>query len=154
MSHQYVYDKPILVSRLIDDMSSMAQEKTQRYSQRAYGVGLLVIGYDDHGPQLFETCPSGNYFEYHAISIGGRSQSAKTYLEKHFESFKDCDEKALVTHAVNALANCLGNDGELTTKNCAVSVVGKNRNYHEYTEEQLAPIIAARGAEAPMEVES
>ncbi len=33
-------------------------------------------------PHIYETCPSGNYFEYKAMGIGGRSQSAKTYFWK------------------------------------------------------------------------
>lgn len=36
-------------------------------SKRPYGVGLLVAGCDEKGPHLFETCPSGNYFEYYAM---------------------------------------------------------------------------------------
>lgn len=42
------------------------------------------------GPHLFENDPSGMYFEYKAQSIGNRSQSARTYLEKNFESFPEC----------------------------------------------------------------
>ena len=37
-------------------------------SKRPYGVGLLVAGSDEKGPHLFETCPSGNYFEYYAMA--------------------------------------------------------------------------------------
>jgi 20S proteasome subunit alpha 6 len=40
---------------------------------------------------LYQTCPSGNYYEYKGIAIGARSQSARTYLEKHFESFPNCE---------------------------------------------------------------
>lgn len=66
-------------------------------------MGMLVAAYDQTGPHLFQTCPSGNYFEYLAMAIGARSQSAKTYLEKHFEDFEvrahgygigDCDRVA------------------------------------------------------------
>lgn len=67
-----------------------AQVNTQEYGRRPYGVGFLVIGQDQTGPHLFEFSPSGNSYEYFAMSIGARSQSAKTYLEKHFESFADC----------------------------------------------------------------
>jgi 20S proteasome subunit alpha 6 len=63
---------------------------TQEYGRRPYGVGFLVIGQDQSGPHLFEFSPSGNSYEYFAMSIGARSQSAKTYLEKHYESFEDC----------------------------------------------------------------
>jgi len=37
-------------------------------------VGLLVAGYDQTGPHLYNTCPSGNYYEYKAMSIGARAQ--------------------------------------------------------------------------------
>ncbi len=67
-----------------------AQVNTQEYGRRPYGVGFLVIGGDKTGPHLYEFSPSGNSYEYYAMSIGARSQSAKTYLEKHYESFMDC----------------------------------------------------------------
>jgi len=66
-----------------------AQVNTQEYGRRPYGVGFLVIGFDESGPHLFEFSPSGNSYEYYAMSIGARSQSAKTYLEKHYEEFAD-----------------------------------------------------------------
>jgi 20S proteasome alpha/beta subunit len=67
-----------------------AQVNTQEYGRRPYGVGFLVTGLDHTGPHLYEFSPSGTSYEYFAVSIGARSQSAKTYLEKHFESFADC----------------------------------------------------------------
>ena len=64
-----------------------SQHKTQKASKRPYGVGLLVAGIDKDGPHLYETCPSGNYYEYYAYSIGARSQSARTYVEDHLKEF-------------------------------------------------------------------
>jgi len=151
LNHKYIYDAPVTISRTMQSLSDMSQERTQRYSQRAYGVGLIVIGYDGHGAQLFETCPSGNFFEYYAVAIGGRSQSAKTYLEKHFESFPELGPDALVEHGLKALNACLAQDAELTTKNVAVAVVGKDTPFREYTEAELAPLVAAVAGPAPME---
>jgi 20S proteasome subunit alpha 6 len=79
-----------------------AQVNTQEYGRRPYGVGFLVIGQDQSGPHLYEFSPSGNSFEYYAMSIGARSQSAKTYLEKHYESFADC---AIFFHIFHPLDN-------------------------------------------------
>lgn len=42
------------------------------------------------GPHIFQTCPSANYFDCKAMSIGARSQSARTYLERHMTAFSDC----------------------------------------------------------------
>lgn len=43
------------------------------------------------GPHIFQTCPSANYFDCKAMSIGARSQSARTYLERHMDTFFDCE---------------------------------------------------------------
>ena len=43
------------------------------------------------GPHLFEFSPSGVTYEYYAMAIGARSQSAKTYLERHYEDFPECE---------------------------------------------------------------
>lgn len=42
------------------------------------------------GPHIFQTCPSANYFDCKAMSIGARSQSARTYLERCMDKFADC----------------------------------------------------------------
>merc|ERR1712003_208552 len=114
LNHRYIYDHPMLLGRLVSQVADMSQQKTQNSSKRPYGVGLLVAGVDEKGPHLFETCPSGNFFEYHAMAIGGKSTSAKTYLEKHFESFKDADAEALIQHAVEAMNKTTGSDQSLT----------------------------------------
>lgn len=44
-----------------------SQVKTQKASKRPYGVGLLIAGVDEDGPHIFETCPSGNFYEYEVI---------------------------------------------------------------------------------------
>jgi 20S proteasome subunit alpha 6 len=102
-----VFNRPIPVNRLVSAIADStyasfshvvcwltrhveAQVNTQEYGRRPYGVGFLVIGQDTTGPHLYEFSPSGNSYEYYAMSIGARSQSAKTYLEKHYESFMDC----------------------------------------------------------------
>ena len=50
------------------------QVSTQRSWKRPFGVGLLVGGYDVSGPHLYNTCPSGNFYEYKAMAIGARAQ--------------------------------------------------------------------------------
>ena len=54
---------------VIISINKESQTKTQRISKRPYGVGLLIAGVDQDGPHLFETCPSGNYYEYYVRSI-------------------------------------------------------------------------------------
>lgn len=137
LHHKYVFDTPIPVGRLVAMIGDKSQVNTQRYSRRPYGVGLLVAGYDDTGTHLYETCPSGNYLEYNAMAIGARSQSSKTYLEKHFENFPETPLKELVNHGLIALRASMSQDQELTADNVSVAIVGKDTPWHEYEREDL-----------------
>jgi 20S proteasome subunit alpha 6 len=50
------------------------------------------------------------------MSIGSRSQSARTYLEKHLDKFADCTKDDLIRHGIQALQDTLPNEVELTNK--------------------------------------
>jgi 20S proteasome subunit alpha 6 len=78
---------------------------------------------------LYEFSPSGNSFDYIAMSIGARSQSAKTYLERHYESFKAAKLDELIVHGLRALRDTLQQDKELTVSNCSISYVGKDDKF-------------------------
>ena len=101
------------------------------------GVGLLIAGYDSSGAHIYQTCPSANYYDCKAMSIGSRSQSARTYLEKHLDEFKDIALNELVRHGLLALRECLPNDLELNDKNLSIAVVGKNRKFEIFDDETI-----------------
>lgn len=114
----------------------------------------IAIVLQETGPHLFEFSPTGNFYEYHAHSIGARSQSAKTYLEDHATEFEDCklmisthatlatladqfcslrrdlcltgtlDE--LIQHGLNALRDTLQQDKNLTQQNTSIGIIGTN----------------------------
>lgn len=115
LNYKYSNDTVYPVSRLIMNVGNKMQSCTQRYDRRPYGVGLLVAGYDDQGPHIYEVLPSANYFNCHSMSIGSRSQSARTYLEKHLKSFVDCSRDELIKHGLEALKGTLPNEDLLTT---------------------------------------
>ena len=50
------------------------------------------------------------------MAIGARSQSARTYLEKHLNEFPTCNLDELVKHALRALRDTLPNEIELSIK--------------------------------------
>jgi len=64
----------------------------------------------------FQICPSANNYDCRAMAIGARSQSAKTYLERHLDEFLDSDLDALVAHGLRALRDTLPNEIELNSK--------------------------------------
>ena len=103
LNHKYQYNSQHPIERLILKVSEKSQQKTQIAGKRPYGVGLLIIGYDQSGPHLYETQPDGNFNEYIAHSIGSRSQSARTYLENNSSAFQSSDLNSLIMHALKAL---------------------------------------------------
>lgn len=101
---------------------------------------------DESGAHLYYNCPSGNYFEYQAFAIGSRSQAAKTYLERKFETFANCSSEDLVRDALFAIKETLQGE-KLTGSICTVSVVGINEPFHiidQQTVEQLIDSLEIR----------
>lgn len=49
---------------------------------RPFGVSLLIAGYDEEGPALFQVDPSGSFFGWKATAIGKNMINGKTFLEK------------------------------------------------------------------------
>lgn len=148
LNHKYAYSSPMPVSRLVSLIGSKAQIPTQRYGRRPFGVGLLVVGYDEQGPHLYQTCPSANFYECKSMAIGARSQSARTYLEKHLTSFPTCSLEELIKHALRALRDTLPNEIELSTKNCSLGIVGKNSPFAIFDDEKVKPYLDAIEADS------
>ncbi|CAG8552909.1 13884_t:CDS:2 [Acaulospora colombiana] len=71
------------------------------------------------------------------MSIGARSQSAKTYLEKYYESFAEASLDELVRHGLNALRDTLQQDKELNTLNCSIGIVGVDFKFKIVEGEEL-----------------
>jgi 20S proteasome subunit alpha 6 len=78
-------------------------------------------------------------YEYFAYALGDRSQAAKTYLEKNFESFPDESRDALIMHGVKALSKSISvrtmaeatSNTPLTPDNCSIAIVGVDESFHE-----------------------
>lgn len=129
-----------LMSLQISDtivLSVEAQMNTQVYGRRPYGVGLLVAGYDETGTHLYESSPSGNCFDYFAIAIGARSQSARTFLENKFQEFSDLSLDDLIVNGLFALRDTLQQDKELNLSNISIGIVGKDTDFHVIENDQV-----------------
>ncbi|KAK3685523.1 nucleophile aminohydrolase [Podospora appendiculata] len=124
LGHRLTYGRDLPVRMLVDMIGAKAQQNTQQYGKRPYGVGLLIAGVDEQGPHLFEFQPSGMTEEMVAFAIGARSQMARTYLEKNLELFADCSREELIAHGLKALKESLVQDRELTIENTSVGVTG------------------------------
>ncbi|KAJ8450726.1 hypothetical protein Cgig2_021198 [Carnegiea gigantea] len=113
---------------------------TQRSWKRPYGVGLLVGGLDESGAHLYYNCPSGNYFEYQAFAIGSRSQAAKTYMERKFETFDSASREELIKHALFAIKETLQGE-KLKSSICTVAVLGVGEPFHVLDQQTVQELI-------------
>jgi 20S proteasome subunit alpha 6 len=143
LSHRYVYGQAIPPHQLMADLADKHQRTTQIYIRRPFGVGMLVGAIDESRatPHLYQTCPSGNLYEFYASAIGARSQSARTYLEKHYESFLEASREELIVHALQALQGCCSGDNELTADNGSIAVVGIGEKFTLIEGADLQPFL-------------
>lgn len=61
-----------------------ARSRAESGGVRPFGVSLMLAGYDDNGPQLYQIDPSGSYFAWKASAIGKNMVNAKAFLEKRY----------------------------------------------------------------------
>lgn len=165
INHRFVFDAPMPLGRLVRQIADKAQVCTHRSHKRPYGVGLLVAGIDSKGPHLYQTCPSGNFYDYKAMAMGARSQAAKTYLEKTFASFAGASVDELILHGLRALEASAQEQG-IDKKNCTIAIVGKDTPFTLIEDDALEPFLAqiradegaggeggAAAAEAPVDAD-
>jgi len=141
MKSKLNFNRPLPVEDVVTSLSEKSQVNTQHYGKRPYGVGLLIAGYDKTGPHLYEYSPSGNCYDYIAMSIGSRSQSARTYFEKFYKTFAEASLDDLIKHGLRALRDTVQQDKELTIHNCSLGIVGKDKKFVIIEEEELKPYL-------------
>src|SRR3989338_9057637 len=90
-SHRITYDEPMGVDMLTRDICDFQQLHTQAAGTRPFGTALLIGGVDGK-PHLYETDPSGSYWEYKASAIGENSDKVKAYFAKHYKENIDLTE--------------------------------------------------------------
>ena len=140
MNYWYAHDSRHPIERMVTKLSRKSQAKTCHPSKRPFGVGMLMAGVDETGTHLFETCPSANFFEYKAMAIGAKCQSAKTYLEKNFDSFPSVGRDELIKHGVKAL-RASAQEEELTIHNVSVGVVSATEKFRVLNATELQQVL-------------
>ena len=85
-SHQLTYGEPIDIVLLVKKLTDFTQMYTQVGGLRPFGVALLLAGINGNGDaRLFETDPSGSFWEYTATAIGERSDAVKEIFRKKYK---------------------------------------------------------------------
>lgn len=127
------YKEHIPVAQLVREVAAVMQEFTQSGGVRPFGVSLMMAGFDDNGPQLYQVDPSGSYFAWKASAIGKNMTNAKAFLEKRYSEevgLEDAIHTALLT-----LKD--GFEGQLSGSNIEVGIVGADKTFRVLTEAEV-----------------
>jgi proteasome alpha subunit len=116
--HKVTYDTPIDVVTVVKDVSSLCQICTQSGGLRPFGVTLLIAGIDADGPKVFETDPTGIYFQYKATVIGEGEPDIKEILQKEYHEKLTMEEGLKL--ALAALARFLDKNFSIDRVDAAV----------------------------------
>lgn len=92
---------------------------------RPFGVSLLVAGYDETGPHLYQVDPSGSYWAWKASSIGKNMINANTFLEKRYKS--DMEIEDAIHTAILTLKE--GFDGQINENNIEIGIIKDDKTF-------------------------
>ena len=106
--HKVTYDSPIDVLTIVKDICTLKQLCTQSGGLRPFGVSMLVTGADETGTKLYQTDPTGIFFEFKANAIGEfENEIIETLHKEYKESMLIEDALKMVT---KALAKLIGKE--------------------------------------------
>ncbi len=100
------YNQPIEIEALTKEICDLKQSYTQWGGVRPFGASLIITGIDDTGKRLFETDPSGAFFELYATAIGSGKEALEGFLAKEY------DPNASFEQAVNLALKALTKVGD------------------------------------------
>ena len=106
--NKVTYDSPIDTLSIVKDIANLKQICTQSGGLRPFGVSLLVAGVDETGAKLFETDPTGIYFQYLATVIGEGETEIEELLKKDYK--EDMSVQDGIKLGVKGLSKFLGKD--------------------------------------------
>merc|ERR1740138_1679746 len=127
------YREQMPVSQIVRKMAAVMQEFTQSGGVRPFGISLMMAGYDDSGPQLFQVDPSGSYFGWKASAIGKNHVNAKSFLEKRYNDEIELEDAIHV--AILTLKE--GFEEAITAENIEIGVVGEDRKFRVLTTNEV-----------------
>ena len=83
--HKVTYDSEIDTLTIVKDICDLKQICTQSGGLRPFGVSILVGGIDNGNAKLYETDPTGIFFQYKATAIGEGEVEVEEILHKEYK---------------------------------------------------------------------
>lgn len=133
--HRVTYDSPIDTLSVVKDICNLKQITTQSGGYRPFGVSLLVAGVENNGEmKLFETDPTGIYFQYRATAIGEGEPEIEERLHKFYR--EDMSIEDGIKLALKALVQVIDKNINVDRLDC-VYVSKKDKQTVRLSKEEL-----------------
>ena len=136
--HRVTYDTPIDLISVVKHVCDIKQICTQSGGLRPFGVSLLIAGIDDSGKKLFETDPTGIFYQYKATVIGEGETEIEEILHKEYKETVTIDEGLKI--CVKALRKVLDNDFNAERIDAAY-IDDKDKIMRKVTKDKLKKIL-------------
>ncbi len=138
--HKVVYDSPIDTITIVKDIADLKQMCTQSGGLRPFGVSLLIAGSDEDGVKLFETDPTGIYFQYKATAIGEGEIEVKNILLKEYRETLTIDDGLKL--ALSALKKFI-TDGFDSDRIDCVYITNEKKVYEKMPKDKITKALAS-----------
>ncbi|ADT83137.1 MULTISPECIES: archaeal proteasome endopeptidase complex subunit alpha [Thermococcus] len=144
--YRLTYGEPVPLTVLVKKICDLKQMHTQYGGVRPFGAALLMAGVNEK-PELFETDPSGAYFEWKAVAIGSGRNTAMAIFEEKYRD--DMTLEDAIKLAVLALAKTME---EPSPENIEVAVITvKEKKFKKISKEKVAKCLEEAIKEAEEE---
>ncbi len=137
--HAITYDTEIDVLSIVKDISNLKQLCTQSGGLRPFGVSLLIAGIDGGEARLFETDPTGIFFQYKAAVIGEGETEVEEMLTNEYRDDITIEEAIKLT--IKALNKVFGDELTVDRLDC-VYITKEERKYKVVEPEKLSKVLS------------
>mmetsp|Transcript_8670 Transcript_8670/g.15683 ORF Transcript_8670/g.15683 Transcript_8670/m.15683 type:complete len:243 (-) Transcript_8670:148-876(-) len=143
LNHTFTYDEPMQVESCAQALCDLALRfgedgREEDAMSRPFGVALLIAGYDENGPALIHTDPSGTYVRWEAKAIGAGSEGAQTALQEAYSKTITLEEAEIL--ALRTLKQVM--EEKLDSNNVEIGAITSDTGkFRIYTNDELAACI-------------
>lgn len=121
--NKVVFAEKIQIETMAKEIAETKQAFTQYGGLRPFGVAFIIGGFDEKGPRIFETEPSGALAEYKAVAVGRNKDKAMDFFEKEFSDGLDLSKA--IGLAFKALEKSLPEKEKITISRLEFAIVDK-----------------------------
>uniref|UniRef100_A0A6M2DFS4 Proteasome subunit alpha type n=1 Tax=Xenopsylla cheopis TaxID=163159 RepID=A0A6M2DFS4_XENCH len=123
-SHKLTVEDPVTLEYITRYIAGLMQKYTQSNGRRPFGISCLLGGFDYDGqPHLYQTEPSGIYYEWNANATGRSAKTVREFLEKYYIEEAVATEHDTVKLAIRALLEVV----QSGKKNLEIAVMRKGQ---------------------------